>query len=85
MSVQQRLPHTTAEELQRLLADARRENRRFRTLILSEALEAWASDSEGTLDEIICDDGSRALPADAIPISLRLDLVHRMTRLIWGE
>ncbi len=71
-----RSPTTSNDELRRALEVARRENRRFRTLILSQAIEVWAADPQGEQSEIVCDDGHAIGDAAATPLQLRLEHVH---------
>ncbi len=70
-------PTTSVEQLKRELEAARRENRRFRTLLLSQALEVWAADSQGQHAEIICDDGNAVMPGSLMPLQLRLEHIHQ--------
>ncbi len=66
----------SAVELRRQLARIRRENRRFRTLIMGRALEVWVADAHGQTAEVICDDGQAVQTGDALPLALRLEHVH---------
>ena len=69
-------PTTSNDELRRALRAAQRENRRFRTLIMSQAIEVWAADASGQQAEIVCDDGHSLGEAAATPLQLRLEHVH---------
>lgn len=69
-------PSTSNEELRTALTAAQRENRRFRTLIMSQAIEVWAADPQGQQAEIVCDDGHSVGDAQALPLQLRLEHVH---------
>ncbi len=69
-------PTTSNDELRRALQVAQRENRRFRTLIMSQAIEVWAADPDGKQAEIVCDDGHGVAEGCALPLQLRLEHVH---------
>ncbi len=69
-------PTTSNEELRQALQAARRENRRFRTLIMAQAIEVWAADPTGQEAEIVCSDGHGLAPTGALPMQLRLEDVH---------
>lgn len=72
-------PTTSIDQLRRELQAARRENRRFRTLIMSQAIEVWAADAEGRQAEIVCADAHAEQREDIgcpLPLQLRLENVH---------
>ena len=69
-------PTTSNDELRSALLAARRENRRFRTLIMSQAIEVWVADPQGHQTEIVCDDGHSVSGAGTLPLQLRLEHVH---------
>lgn len=69
-------PTTSNDELRSALQAARRENRRFRTLIMAQAIEVWAADPQGQEAEVFCHDGHGLAAMGTLPLQLRLENVH---------
>ena len=63
-------------ELEAELAAARREIKRFRTLVMANAVEVWATDAQGQTTQVICDDGRSPHPSPVGPTALRMEAVH---------
>lgn len=63
-------------QLEDELAAARREIKRFRTLVMANAVEVWATDADGQTAEVLCDDGQSPHDPRPAPTALRLEAVH---------